>query len=281
VRLDARVRPPYEEFVDLSIWAPEEMTSSSALGVRAWPKSILERSLPALVDELAAAGVGKAIVHGRRAGKAFGSVRNETLAALRAMHPDLFVIIGGASPDEPDPAGETNRCLRELGFAGVVVDPGWLEVPRRADDPAFAPIYHACAAAGKPLFIVSGIWSGPDLTYSDPLAIQRVASSYPKMPIVVVHACWPHVLAIVGVAHRHKNVWLLPDFYMNIPGLPGGDGYAAAVRTSLRKRVLFGSGYPSRPVHQSMTDLDVYGFEAAVADDLLGGNAERLLGGLT
>lgn len=89
----------------------------------------------------------------------------------------------------------------------------WLAPPRRADDPFFDPVYGCAEEGGIPVFVTVGVFTGTDLTFSDPLTVQHVATGFPRLRIVVVHAAWPWIDAMLGVAFRHHNVWLLPDFY--------------------------------------------------------------------
>ena len=58
----------------------------------------------------------------------------------------------------------------------------------------------------------------PDLAYNDPLAVDVVARTFPKLPIVCCHGFYPRVADILTVAFRNENVFVSPDMYMFSPG---------------------------------------------------------------
>jgi predicted TIM-barrel fold metal-dependent hydrolase len=125
----------------------------------------------------------------------------------------------------------------------------------------------------------SSIFVGPDLTYCDPVHIQRVARRFPKLRIVVPHGAWPYTVQICAVAFQCSNVYLLPDFYGHIPNMPGADEYVKAANYYLGHRLLFASSYPVRPVGQSVEQFKALPFDSdEIRWRCLGGNAARLLG---
>ena len=61
------------------------------------------------------------------------------------------------------------------------------------------------------------------------------------------------ITAMLAVAAKHPNVWLLPDLYMNSAGLPGrGELIEAANHQILKKKIIFGSAYPSKGIEESV-----------------------------
>lgn len=254
--VDARVRPPLGEFLGLSIYADAERSATTAIGVSEWPTSILQASFEAMVQEMDDAGIDCAVVHGRQAGAAFGSVSNDTVVQARRLAPQRFWLLGGVgSGSVRESLWESRRCIEELDMDGLSIDPGWLDVPRRADDGRFYPIYAYCEEQSVPVFITLGVFSGSDLTFSDPVALQHIANAFPDLSIVVTHAAWPWTRQIVAAMIRHKNLWLLPDFYMNIPGMPGSTDYVEAANSFVGNRVLYGSSYPGRPLGQALQEV--------------------------
>jgi len=277
--LDARVRPPFQEFTSLSIFSAAERSGMTASGVREWPKSVLEHSFEALLAELDAAGVTKAVVHGRQAGKLFGSVSNDTVAQIRTVAPDRFWLLGGVGHGSAlDMLKEARRCQSFLALDGIVLDPGWLDAPRRADDAVFYPVYAYCEENASPVFVTLGIFSGPDLSYSDPAAIQRVAADFPDLRIVVTHASWPWTRHIAGVMLRHRNVWVIPDFYMNVPLMPGQNDYVEIANSFLGGRMLFASAYPGCPVGEAIESFKSLPIDAHAAEAILNANLLDLFG---
>lgn len=275
--VDARIRPPLKEFLELSIYAADERSSTTAVGVHDWPPSILEASFDALLAEMDDAGIGRGVVHGRHAGSAFGSVPNDTVAQVRSLAPGRFWLLGGVGAGSvQEDLREARRCIEELDFDGLSLDPGWLSVPLRADDGRFYPIYAYCEEKQVPVFITLGVFSGTDLTYSDPVALQHVAAAFPQLTIVVTHAAWPWTRQVVATMVRHKNVWLLPDFYMNIPGMPGSGDYVEAANSFVGDRILYGSSYPGRPLAQALAEVRELGLDGDALERLTSTNAHRL-----
>ena len=165
-----------------------------------------------------------------------------------------------------------------MGFKGISVDPGWLNPPLKGDDPIFTPVYDKCAELGGILVMSVSAALGPDLTYSDPVIVQHVATRYPGMKIVVAHGCWPHVERMLAVAMRCPNVYLMPDCYLYIPGWPYARDYVKAANSYLKYRTLYASAYPLRGFEQCYKGWCAQPFEPDALKANLYDNAARLLG---
>ena len=201
--------------------------------------------LPALLAEMSAAGIGTGVMVGRSTPTV--RIGNDELAALQRR------------------SGE--RLL------GVNFDAGFYARPLRADANELMPLYEACQQEGVPAFVMSGPTT-PDLAFNDPLAIDNVARTFPKLPIVCCHGFYPRVADIVAVAFRHENVLVSPDMYLFSPG---GGLYVEAANGFMAEQLLFGSSYPCRPMAQGVQDLGRIGLQPDVLDKVLGRNARRLL----
>ena len=145
-----------------------------------------------------------------------------------------------------------------------------------ADDPEFAALFGACEDAGLPVLLMAGGNAGPDLSYSNPVQLDRLAARHPKLEIIAAHGSWPWVNEVLGVAYRRKNVWLSPDMYIF---LPGGHMYVEAANSYLQDRFLFGTAYPALPFGPSVERFLKLPFQETVLPKLLHENAQRLLGG--
>lgn len=278
--LDARVRPPYREFVNMMNFDPGMKDSPTRHGVSEPPRSFVARSMDAFVTELDDAGIEKALVMGRHSAPQYGFIPNESLVEMRKEYPDRFWVFGGVGePTVRQSVDEVQRCLDDHGFEGIAVDPGWSDPPLRPDAPELYPIYALCEQRQVPVSVTMSIFLGPDISYADPTAIQRVAASFPDLKIIVVHGAWPWVTQMLGVAFRHRNVWLLPDFYMHIPRMPAAQQFVDAANYYLGDRLLYGSAYPARPVGQSLEEFRALPLEPEVLEKCTGGNLRRLLGG--
>ena len=101
-----------------------------------------------------------------------------------------------------------------------------------------------------------------------------MARAFPNLAIVCYHGFYPFVNEIIGVAFRWTNVVIVPDMYIFAPG---GKLYVEAANGCMRQQILFGSSYPFRPMAQSINDYRMLGFDEGVIDDVMFGNAKRVL----
>ena len=255
---DARIRPPYGEFLKLPRYNTK--MKQGLVSYSEAPASIAERSLQSLFSEMDEIGIARGLAMGRHtASNAW--IPNDTVARLREEHHDRFWAFGGVGEATPlDNLTETRRCVEDLRLDGIALDPGWLDPPRRVDDPVFYPVYAYCEAEGVPVSVSMSINSGPDLSFCDPTAVQRVAMDFGTLRLVVSHAAWPSVTQMLAVAAKLSNVWLIPDLYMNTPGLFGrADLVDAARNPSLARKMIFGTAYPSQSLAASLSGFDEAG----------------------
>ena len=146
----------------------------------------------------------RAVIMGRKADE-YGSVDNDEIDELARAYPGRFIPFAGVNPNLPGQVEEIER-VAAMGFRGVGIDAGWLRRPLYHDDPVFDPIYAKCQELGMIVSLTSSFMLGPDLSYSEPCAIQRVAMKYPNMKIVVPHGCWPHVHAAQDLSRSRPRL---------------------------------------------------------------------------
>ena len=115
--------------------------------------------------------------------------------------------------------------------------------------------------------------AGPNVDYSFPGIIHKIASDFPGIRFIVSHGGWPWVQQVLGVCFVQPNIWLSPDLYMF--NQPGYQDYITAAKTYMQDRILYASAYPFLPlscVHQ-FEKL----FPPEILPKLLYQNAARLL----
>ncbi len=187
-------------------------------------------------------GVVFAVVTGR------AGVENAHVAQLVADHPDRFAGFGGVDTSDIPAAVSEIAGFRARGFVGVALDNGMASPPIHNDDPGLDILYELCRGEGLLVSLNGSFLLSPDLSYIDPVRIQRVALKYPDLSIIVAHGCWPWVTQICAVALMCPNVYVMPDLY---PHMPEQDGFFAAVRAGLEGQVLYGSSYPAMSLPKS------------------------------
>lgn len=277
--IDLRNRPAFlHDFFGATPGSPEHATArwlNRRVGT-VGSETHFERSLTqqGFLDEVREAGLSKAVVVGRHTPSQHLPI--DTIHQIVHGHDELIGIAG------VDPAlqgtdvalAEAERAIRQLGLAGIDIEPGFGEPARHPDDPIYWPIYELASQLGVPVFLMSGPTT-PDLRFNDPAPVARVAQAFPQLPIVIYHGYWPNVQQAVGLAFRYESVHLVPDMYVF---QPGKEAYVEAANSFLADQLLFGSSYPFRPIRQSIDDFLQLGFNDAILDKLLYGNAARLFG---
>ena len=195
---------------------------------------------------------------------------------------------------EPPPsyvAGSLPDCLAEMTVAGITlgVVTGRMAGRRmgRVSNSAIAELvsHHPdrfigyggvdIADAGVPVLLMAGGNAGPDLTFSHPVQIDRLAARHSRLQIIAAHGSWPWITEILGVAFRRGNVWVSPDMYLF---LPGGRMYVEAANGCLQDRFLFGTAYPALPFKAAVDRFLALPFHDTVRPKILYENAQRLLG---
>jgi predicted TIM-barrel fold metal-dependent hydrolase len=283
VILDFRVRPPYKSFLSCHIFRPrapiDDPARVGALRMDLDPMpSFEERSWERFLAEMDDAGIDRAVVMGRQSTGDFGFVTNEDVAEIARAHSNRFVAFAGIDPGAPGALAEARRCVEVLGMRGLSMEPAWSDPPLYASDARIDPIYEYAQARGVICSITMSIFVGPDVTYTHPVHIQRVARRFPNLKIVVPHACWPEIEAMLGVAMQCLNVHLVPDFYGFIPNMPMAGEIVKAANYYLRHRLLYASSYPVRPLGQSLRQFQALPLDDDAMTRALWTNGARLLG---
>jgi hypothetical protein len=275
--IDFRLRPPFGAFADLIVFRDAARTARLAkeLGFELAP-SVRKRSMDLLLQEMESIGCRWGVITGRT-GTVFGSVDNRVIEEVIAAHPGRFVGVAYVAPHDRKAAlAEIDRAMR-AGFRAVVMEPGLAQPPWHMDDARLYPIYERLESANVPLVFMAGGNAGPDLAYTSPEHVDRVARDFPGLRIVLAHGGWPWVSEILHVCYRRPNLWLSPDMYL-FGGMPGALDYVNAANGFMAERFLFASAYPVLPLPAAVRAFLDFPIRPEVADRLLYRNAARLLG---
>ena len=127
---------------------------------------------------------------------------NDDVAEYVSRRPDRFIGIGGIDPWQDDAVREVERAHHELGLKAVLISPFKQGLPTA--DPRLARVFARCESLGMPVYVHCGVnWfaeSSYDLGH--PRGIDTVATAFPDLKLVAVHAGWPWVLDMMLVAWR-------------------------------------------------------------------------------
>lgn len=244
--IDFRLRPPLAGFLNMALYAETERRDGITRihGFEPAP-SVREKSMPLLLQEMDQAGVTMGVIIGRNSGR-YGSLSNDDVAKMVADYPGRFVGTASIDPSNRKTAsGQITKAIKD-GFRAINIEPGSYPLPLMVDDRRLYPIYAQCEDANIPVIIMAGGSAGPDLSYTEPVHLDRVAADFPDLKIVVSHGGWPWVHQVLHIAFRRPNIYLSPDQYL--ANLPGSDDYIRAADGFLADRFLYASSYPFTPV---------------------------------
>ena len=274
--IDFRVRPPLKGFLNTVMYSNGERRDrfTRQLGLEPAP-SAQKLSLPMLIDEMKKAGVVTGVITGRISGY-LGAIDNADVEAIVREHPKLFVAMAAVDPTNLTAAVKQIDDAMAAGFRGVTIEPGAYPVPLYADDRKLYPIYAHLEDRNVPVVIMTGGNAGPDLSYSSPITVDRVAGDFPKLQIVISHGNWPWVTEILHVAFRRPNVYLSPDMYLY--EMPGMDDYLKAANGFLSERFIYASAYPLVPLLDYAEWFKKLPLKPAAMERIVYGNASKLLG---
>lgn len=276
--IDFRIRPPYGSFLDAIMYRDIDRSASFSKKMGMYQaRSVSEKSLELMMEEMDEAGIDIGVIPGRKANPQMGIVDNNDIHKLLNMFPNRFVGFAGIEPtDAKQACCEIDDMVINGPFKGIVLEPGVLTQPMYADDKKIYPVYEKCSENKIPLILMIGGNAGPDVSYSMPISVDRIATDFPNLNIIVSHGGWPWVSQMVHIAFRRPNVYISPDMYL--VNLPGVQDYITGANFTLQDRFLFATSYPFIPLKEGVEYFCNLSFKPEVLPKLLYKNAANLLG---
>lgn len=121
---------------------------------------------------------------------------NAHLAALVRGHSDRLLGFAVVNPALPGAADEVERCVADLGLAGLKLVPsGWYPY-----DEAAGAVYARAEAAGLPLLFHSGVFiDGRSSRFCRPAGYEALRD-YPRLRATLAHLGWPWSDEAIAVA---------------------------------------------------------------------------------
>jgi predicted TIM-barrel fold metal-dependent hydrolase len=282
--IDFRVQPPHRSLLDLHFFRARPTMEDPVHGNpfvvgRETPPSFDASSLALFVGEMEESDVGHAVIMGQRGAERWGNASNEDIAQIIAEYPGRFTGFGGIDPNG-DVLADAKYAIEVLGLSGIALVPGWGDPPVVDDADQLLGLYEWCSLNGVPVSVTASHFIGPDMLHSHPVHLQRVAQQFPALTLIVAHGGWPWTTAACSLAMRCTNVYLMPDFYMYLPNMPGANDYVDAANGFLKHRMLYSSCYPSNSLKQALAHFRALPLSDDALEHLLFKNADRLLSGL-
>ena len=277
--IDFRFRPPTPEF-KVSFKGMDALSGPSTGGrIPPW-SAVLDSwwnsNLEACVKEMEEADI-IGVVSGRGYPPAIAT-SNDHIKGIVDQYPQRLVPIAGIDPAKLRACQQEIDRVAKLRFKGVHFDPGFIVPHMLPNDGRLYPIYAQCMDLGLIVVLQIGPRAGYDLAEFSPIYIDKLAKDFPKLKIVIAHACWPYIEEMVGVIWKRPNVWLSPDNYQL---RPLGEQYVKIVNhdSPVQDRYLYGSAYPyGRGMKEQLNEWRKLPWKDYIVEKLLYGNAAQLLG---
>jgi len=219
---------------------------------------------------------------------------NKWFADLARNNPDKIIAFAGIDPARGEEGVKfLEKCVKEWGMKGLKLHSTAGEF--YINDRKIYPYYKKADELGIPILFHTGPGGPQKLAYSHPLLLDEVATDFPNLKVIIAHLQDPWLRECLSIVQWRPNVYMdisggqtmyLVDperFYRIMKGI---------LRTSVRKRILFATDTFS-PIGWMLPDKEwievirgipdsKYAAHIPVApgviDDLLAGNALRLLG---
>lgn len=239
--IDFRVRPPFKSFLDCRVFNNAAMENWAARFGVPLGKSAYDKTMDSFFQDMEEAGISQAVVAGNIR-LPIGS-KNSDIEELAQLYPDKLICVPCVNPQEPQAAlQEIEQYVVQGHCQGIMMEPGYCEVPILADDKKIYPIYEYCQAHHIPVLMSIGGFCAPDKSFNDPIQADHIAADFPDLKIALCHASWPYVTEACHVAMNRSNVYLSPDMY--VFNCPGAQDYIAGANYMIRDKIMFGSAYP-------------------------------------
>jgi hypothetical protein len=229
------------------------------------------------VRMLKEAGVSKACIGTGR------SASIEHTCALAARHPNLFIPWGRISPHEGmNGVRRLEHVVKELGLRGL--EASTFRERLYANDKKYYPLYTKCAELGLPVRIYTTMNYASDraMDLGRPIYLDEVARDFPELVIIAGLAGWPWVPELVGLARRHRNIYI--DFAAHRPKYLAqpGSGFEMLMQfgnTLLSDRILFASSWMTlgMPMKEIIAETEALPLKDSVRPKWMYQNAARLL----
>jgi len=205
----------------------------------------------------------------------------EDVLAAAAANPDVLIPFGSVDPRRGKMAVRQAREQIGAGVRGFKFHPNtqafW------PNDRDVYPLYEVIEEAGLISLFHSGTTGigagmpgggGVKLKYSQPMAVDDVASDFPGMNIILAHPSFPWQEEALAIAVHKPNVYIdlsgwSPKYFPEI--------LIRYVNTLLRDKMLFGSDFPLLTPDRWLADFERLAIRDEVRPLVLKENAARLL----
>ncbi len=272
--IDMRFRPATRETLQGILTNPLYQSFSAATHFDQRPARTLDEEVAMLRD----LDVVHAVVTGRDIGSSVNTVStNPGMLDSIQKYPDFFTGFYGIDPLLRMTALRAFRkAVREYGVRGASIDPAMSGVP--VNGALYYPFYAACCEEGIPVAVTTGCSCGmPNVVieHHAPWLIDRVATDFPELTIIVSHGGYPWIMEMIGVATRHQNVYI--DFSA-CTMLYNMEQYVQAANRQLMGKIVFSSAHPFDHIADTLKLYASLPFSPEAREHVMYANAAKILG---
>jgi hypothetical protein len=228
-----------------------------------------------LLDYLTEQQIDRAVILAEYAPKTTGIVPNDFVAEICRVSRRL-IPFGCVSLDvDMDPAAETERCVKQLGFRGLKLMPSYCHF--YPNDPGILPAYEVAQDLGIPVMFHTGtsLFPGSRIKYAHPLLLDDIADAFPDLTIIMSHGGRPFwYKEAEWLLRRHRNT------YIDLAGIPPKHVTAIFPKIEeLSDRFVFGSDWPAvGPISRQILQIQELRLSPGIIEKILWGNGARILG---
>lgn len=132
---------------------------------------------------------------------------NDDIARWARLWPEKIVPFCSVDPTDPGAMEELDRCIQDLKMVGIKLSPHYQNFAPM--DPRACAIYAKAERLGLPIVFhqaTSPVRTAP-LRYAHPMALDKVATAYPDLKIVVAHFGHPWEPDTIVLIRKHPNVY--------------------------------------------------------------------------
>jgi predicted TIM-barrel fold metal-dependent hydrolase len=170
-------------------------------------------------------------------------IPNDYIAEQVRRHPGRAVGVGSVDPNDPEALMELRRMRTELGLQGLKLSPPYQDFDPHGSE-AWA-IYELADQQEMFLLFHQGSVFHPkcSIEHANPVLLDRVASAFPRMRIIICHCGQPWTNETVMLMARHANVYTDVSARLNRPW----QLYTTLMTATdyhVTDKILFGSDFP-------------------------------------
>ena len=229
--------------------------------------------LPQFIGQLDEAGIEWGVID---------TDSHEKTAEIVSQYPDRFIGVAVVDPREGMKAvRELERAVKELYLKCFYATPFRFGI--RANDKKFYPLYAKAVELDIPVFVYTTMTYRTDfpMDIGHPVYLDEVAMDFPELRIIAGLGGWPWVPEMVGVARRHRNVYISTAGHRPKYFATPGSGWEMLMQfgnTLLQDQVVFASSWwtYAMPIGQVVEEMKALPLKDSVKDKWLYENAHRL-----